>query len=112
MEMLRRLKTAGEYQKKAMMALLPEQMERHLDVIEKEVKMMLAEMIAAAVREGRKADAFWDKQDYQKADASWGEQNHRKADEEWNRQNQRSRDADQDRRSGKETASVKKVDIE
>ncbi len=88
MEMLRRLKTAGEYQKKAMMALLPEQMEKHLDVIEKEVKMMLAEMIAAAVREGRKADAFRDKQDYQMADASWGEQNHQ------------------------ETTSVKKVDIE
>ena len=68
MEMLRRLKTAGEYQKKAMMALLPEQMEKHLDVIEKEVKMMLAEMIAAAVREGRKADAFRDKQDYQMAE--------------------------------------------
>ena len=49
---------------------------------------MLAEMIAAAVREGRKADAFRDKQDYQMADASWGEQNHQ------------------------ETASVKKVDIE
>ena len=32
MEMLRRLKTAGEYQKKAMMALLPERMEKHLDV--------------------------------------------------------------------------------
>ena len=45
-EMMGRLKTAAGYQKKAIRALLPEGMEGHLDVIEKEVKMMLAEAAA------------------------------------------------------------------
>ena len=47
--MLHRLKTAGEYQKKAIMALLPESMERHLDVIGKEIKIMAAETFAEIV---------------------------------------------------------------
>jgi hypothetical protein len=45
-EMMGRLKTAAGYQKKAIRALLPEGMEGHLDVIEKEVKMMVAEAAA------------------------------------------------------------------
>ena len=39
-----RIKTAAGYQKKAIRALLPAGMDGHLDVIEKEVKVMFAEM--------------------------------------------------------------------
>lgn len=49
-EMLHRLKTAGDYQKKAVRALLPEEMGGHLDVIEKEVKMMAVEIIAELLK--------------------------------------------------------------
>lgn len=44
-EMMYRIKTAGEYQKKAIHALFPEKMSRHLDVIEKEIREMLMEML-------------------------------------------------------------------
>lgn len=50
-EMIGRLKTAAGYQKKAIRALLPEGMEGHLDVIEKEVKMMFAEAAAGLFAE-------------------------------------------------------------
>ncbi len=42
-EMLHRMKIAGEYQRKAIRALFPEEMGKHLDVIEKEMKMMVME---------------------------------------------------------------------
>lgn len=42
-EMVRRLKVAGDYQRKAIKALFPEEMGGHLDVIEREVKAMLVE---------------------------------------------------------------------
>lgn len=42
-EMLHRIKTAGEYQRKAIRALFPKEMGEHLDVIEKEMKMMVME---------------------------------------------------------------------
>ena len=44
-EMVRRLKVAGDYQRKAIKALFPEEMGGHLDVIEKEVKAMFAELV-------------------------------------------------------------------
>lgn len=47
-EMMKRMKTAGEYQKKAIRALFPEEMEEHLDVIEKEMKAMFMEMAMTA----------------------------------------------------------------
>lgn len=56
-EMLHRMKTAGEYQKKAIRALLPEKMGGHLDVIEKEIKMMVVELAADALKECKKKDA-------------------------------------------------------
>ena len=87
-EMLHRLKTAGEYQKKAIMALLPEPMERHLDVIEKEIKMMVVETVAEMVWECRKRDAAWEKQEQEGTDAAQETQVHEK------------------------TAGTKKVDIE
>lgn len=43
-EMVRRLKVAGDYQRKAIKALFPEEMGGHLDVIEREVKAMLVEL--------------------------------------------------------------------
>ena len=50
-EMMQRLKTAGEYQKKAIRALFPEKMAKHLDVIENELKWMAAEALAELVKE-------------------------------------------------------------
>ena len=43
--MIKRLKKAGEYQKKAILALLPERTAGHLDVIGNEMKQMVAEML-------------------------------------------------------------------
>jgi len=54
-EMINRMKTAGEYQKKAIRALLPERMGGHLDVIENEIKMMAMEIMADMMRECRKS---------------------------------------------------------
>ncbi len=56
-EMLHRIKTAAEYQKKAVLALLPEETGRHLEVIEREVKMMLAEAAMGLAREWNKTDS-------------------------------------------------------
>lgn len=42
-DMLRRIKTAGMYQKKAIKALIPENMNSHLEVIEGEIKAMITE---------------------------------------------------------------------
>ncbi|MDE6220955.1 MAG: hypothetical protein K2G51_11110 [Lachnospiraceae bacterium] len=55
-EIWNRLKMAGEYQKKAIYALFPEKVSRHLDVIETELKMMAVEIAADVVRECRKCD--------------------------------------------------------
>ena len=55
-EILNRLKTAGEYQRKAIYALFPEKVGRHLDVIEKELKMMAVEIAADVVKECRKCE--------------------------------------------------------
>ncbi|MDE5696261.1 MAG: hypothetical protein K2K74_16105 [Lachnospiraceae bacterium] len=55
-EILNRLKTAGEYQRKAIYALFPEKVGRHLDVIEKELKMMAVEIAADVVKEYRKCE--------------------------------------------------------
>lgn len=46
-ELLRRIQTAGEYQRKAVYALFPEEMSGHLEVIEKELKMMALEAVMA-----------------------------------------------------------------
>ncbi len=43
-DMIRRMKTAGMYQKKAIRALFPEEMSEHIDVIENELKAMFMEM--------------------------------------------------------------------
>lgn len=65
-EMMYRIKTAGEYQKKAIHALFPEKMSRHLDVIEKEIREMLMEMTADTVKECRKKSSPEDGRDREK----------------------------------------------
>lgn len=49
-EILERIMTAKEYQKKAVYALFPEEMSGHLEVVEKEVKIMAAEIVKAMMR--------------------------------------------------------------
>lgn len=60
--MLHRVKIAGKFQKKAIRALFPEEMGGHLDVIEKEWKMMVMEVAAELLRECGKSDACRDEQ--------------------------------------------------
>lgn len=64
-EMLYRMKTAAEYQKKAIWALLPEEMGEHLDVIEKEVKMMVMEVAADLMKNCNKGDGCKDGQSHE-----------------------------------------------
>lgn len=47
--MMKRLKKAAGYQRQVILALLPEGMEGHLDVIEKELKEMFAETFVNAM---------------------------------------------------------------
>ncbi|MCR5799308.1 MAG: hypothetical protein K6G69_04465 [Lachnospiraceae bacterium] len=48
---LQRLKTAYMYQKKAVTALFPESVGEHLDVIEKEVKDLIKEIVSEVITE-------------------------------------------------------------
>lgn len=61
-EMIDRMKTAGEYQRKAIRALFPEEMGEHLDVIEKEMKMMVMEVAAELLKNYNKGNACRDGQ--------------------------------------------------
>ena len=56
-EMMRRLRTAGNYQRKALRALFPEEVSSHLDVIEGELKEMFKEIALEMVMECRKDDS-------------------------------------------------------
>lgn len=56
-EMIDRMKIAGEYQRKAIRALFPEEMSEHLDVIEKELKMMVMEAVTELLKECNRSDA-------------------------------------------------------
>ena len=53
-EITERIRTAGEYQKKAIRALFPEKMNDHLDVIEREMKAMVIEIMADWMKECKK----------------------------------------------------------
>lgn len=64
-EMIHRMKIAGEYQRKAIHALFPEGMGEHLDVIEKEMKMMVMEIAAELLKECNKSDACRDEQSHE-----------------------------------------------
>ena len=50
-EMMDRIKRAGEYQKKAILELLPDGMEGHLEVIFGEVRLMAGEIAGNLARE-------------------------------------------------------------
>ncbi len=66
-EMLHRMKIAGEYQRKAIRALFPEEMGEHLDVIEKELKMMVMEAATELLKECNKSEACRDEQSHEQA---------------------------------------------
>ena len=51
-----RVRKAMEYQKKAVMALLPESMEGHLEVIGGEIRKMMLELAIGAFRDCRESD--------------------------------------------------------
>ena len=59
--MIYRMKIAGEYQRKAIRALFPEEMGEHMDVIEKELKMMVTELL----KECNRSDACRDRQSHE-----------------------------------------------
>ena len=61
-EMIDRFKLAGEYQRKAIYALFPEEMGEHLEVIEKELKMMAMEVITELLKESNGNNAFKERQ--------------------------------------------------
>lgn len=64
-EMLHRIKIAGEYQKKAIHALFPERMSEHLNVIEKELKLMIMEIATDFMKECNRSDSYRDGQNYE-----------------------------------------------
>lgn len=64
-EMLRRMKIAGEYQRKAIRALFPEEMGEHWDVIEKELKMMVMEAAAELLKGCDKSETCRDEQSHE-----------------------------------------------
>ncbi|MGN0351443.1 MAG: hypothetical protein ACI4ES_07300 [Roseburia sp.] len=64
-EMIYRMKIAGEYQRKAIRALFPEEMGEHMDVIEKELKMMVMEVITELLKECNRSDACRDRQSHE-----------------------------------------------
>ena len=61
-EILHRMKIAGEYQRKAIRALFPEELDSYLDVIENELKMMVMEVTAGLLENCNKGDACRDGQ--------------------------------------------------
>ena len=64
-EMLNRMKIAGEYQRKAIRALFSEEIGEHLDVIEKEIKMMVMEVAAELLKNCNRGDACRDEQSHE-----------------------------------------------
>ena len=50
-EMINRFRVAAGYQRKAVRALFPETMEKHFDVIENEIKLMLTEAAMEMIKE-------------------------------------------------------------
>lgn len=64
-EMVQRMKIAGEYQKKAIHALFPEEMVQHLDVIENELKMMVMEVSKELLKECNRSVACKGGQSYE-----------------------------------------------
>lgn len=55
-ETINRIRQAGEYQKKAVMALFPQRAQEHLSVIERELKMMALETLVELMDVCKKED--------------------------------------------------------
>lgn len=118
-EMLHRLKTAGEYQSKAIHALFPEEMGKHLDVIEKEMKMMVVEVAAELLKNCNKDETCRDGHNYERNYEESHEQS-RENSYEQNRENSYKQNREEcckqchghryEQSSG-QTLKVKKVDI-
>lgn len=66
-DMYSRIRTAAEYQKKAIRALFPQKVSRHLDVIEKELKLMAAEAASDIIRKRKKEDTSLETQESDRA---------------------------------------------
>ena len=64
-EIIQRMKIVGEYQKKAIHALFPEEMGEHLDVIEKELKIIVMEVATDLLKEYNRSDACKDGQSHE-----------------------------------------------
>jgi len=60
--MIHRIQIAGEYQRKAVRALFPEEMREHLDAIEKELKMMVKESVTELLKEYNKSNVCREEQ--------------------------------------------------
>lgn len=66
-EMFHRIKIAGEYQRKAIHALFPEEVGKHLDVIETEIKMMVMEVATELLKNCNQGDDCRDGQNYEQS---------------------------------------------
>lgn len=103
-EMWCRVRTAAEYQKKAVRALFPEKMNEHIDVIEREVKLMAAEAAVdffrgCAIKGRKNADGHDGKREW---DEKRGDDSRKQEDEE-------GKDGNRSRTKG--TTKTKKVEI-
>lgn len=103
-EILYRVRTAAKYQKKAVRALFPEKMNEHIDVIEREVKLMAAEAVVdffrgCAMKGRKKADGHEGKREW---DEKRGDDGRKQEDEE-------GKDGNCSRTKG--TTKIKKVEI-
>ncbi len=78
-EMLDRIMTAKAYQKKAILALFPEEMNSHVEVIERELKLMAGEVLQAVLHDicahGGPGQKYYGADEY--ADSSMGNKNGR-----------------------------------
>lgn len=57
-EWIRRIKTAGVYQKKAIDALFPETIKEHLNRIEKEITMIILETVEEWIKDNKQRDTW------------------------------------------------------
>lgn len=62
-ELFERIRTAGIYQKKAIQALFPKKMNRHMEIIEKEIKAMMIETVTDWMKECKKDSDFVQEED-------------------------------------------------
>ena len=69
-EMMKRLRTAGNYQRKALRALFPEEVSSHLDVIEGELKEMFKDLAFEMIKEYKNMDDKEENMESDKTDST------------------------------------------